>query len=925
MDWDWNATFEDYYAQSVKSILSNAISLVQEPVHPSGIGYQFNLAEVAWLKRYLLDYPDAASQLVQSQGRFFFLGGGVTSPDNLVCNGEAFIRNYLTGRNYVKSIGLGQLLTDICWIPDDFGQDPELPVVLNAMGMKAVSFFRVPGCSPGPLKPINHKQESIQAELYNDGVCFMWKAADGSSILTQQMCQSDLIQDYPGYGIIWGQSGSNADALDGFVKSKFKPAKSGDLEIYMAPCGGDFSDADDLLVTAVETYNTSKYGRDNNMIYAVMGTFEDFADSILADTRQLRTLSDFDSSFYWTGFFSSRVELKTSQQRTVNQLMATETLITLLRAISHVPLSTLSALTKQVDECWFDVAPSTHHDYITGTSDNSVYQTDQILGSTKALQQSLDLAAEAMTLLGSVIETKPSSQEVAFAVYNPCGFKRQVGSLVTIPKASIGGERAYFYRLPDQASPSPAQLLQSGDVVFPYPDINSMSYGTVYMSGNDGFHLSRPTNSNQPSYTMNNGKVQITVDQSNAWALSSIIDVESNTQVLPDGQLGNQIQLYYERAKDGHSTTKQLGNIYQMGNEIYPTGPPDGFYKDDTGDFTAVMGELVEAGPLLWYFRGTIQNTDNNLTVKVEYMLEYNDPVIRMRVTGAASTLPTSIVTSWGLLTNEQPPVQMDYGTGNHWHTWNPNQFVRYWDGPTFRPTHDYLSLRTVGEKTAIASIYHEGMRSWTLHGTFLRGILFRNSPGDGRGAHGTDTDPHQQNYAFRLPGVGYPTTCEALQESLAIQQPQLITRINPADLQQYANLPDIGIGLASIDEPNAMIRVARLQDTSEDTSTPSPELEETGLLSFVLRLYQPTNITNETFHVRIPFLESKNQSSESVSVTPQVQLVTALEEKIKDKTQPQPSYDSGVISVNQSPTLATVQVQITSSNTTTLDCEKSL
>jgi alpha-mannosidase len=149
MDWDWNVSFGQYYfigipsasidnpISPVRAILDKAISLMQDVSNP---GYQFNLAEIAWLKRYLLDNPTLAPQLALLENKFFFLGGGITSPDNLVCNGEAFIRNYLTGRNYVKSIGLVNLLTDVCWIPDDFGQDPQLPVVLNAMGMKAVSF-----------------------------------------------------------------------------------------------------------------------------------------------------------------------------------------------------------------------------------------------------------------------------------------------------------------------------------------------------------------------------------------------------------------------------------------------------------------------------------------------------------------------------------------------------------------------------------------------------------------------------------------------------------------------------------------------------------------------------------------------------------------------------------------------------------------
>src|SRR5580698_4117958 len=97
MDWDWIATFEQYYNGSgsgqlpVRYILDQAFSLIN-----SNTGYQYNLAEVAWLKRYMQDKPVIPASL-DLNGSFYFLGGVMTSPDNLVCNGEAFIRNYLIG------------------------------------------------------------------------------------------------------------------------------------------------------------------------------------------------------------------------------------------------------------------------------------------------------------------------------------------------------------------------------------------------------------------------------------------------------------------------------------------------------------------------------------------------------------------------------------------------------------------------------------------------------------------------------------------------------------------------------------------------------------------------------------------------------------------------------------------------------------
>lgn len=145
MDWDWISSFEEYYKQgpegsgategAVQSVLGQAFSLAQ----PRST-FHFSLAEVGWLQRFLVDQggtvPATLSQALT------LLGGGITSPDNLVCDGEVFVRNYLLGRAWVKAVGLGSALSNVSWMPDDFGHDPELPIILSAMGLGAVGFAR---------------------------------------------------------------------------------------------------------------------------------------------------------------------------------------------------------------------------------------------------------------------------------------------------------------------------------------------------------------------------------------------------------------------------------------------------------------------------------------------------------------------------------------------------------------------------------------------------------------------------------------------------------------------------------------------------------------------------------------------------------------------------------------------------------------
>src|SRR5262249_9456777 len=141
-----------------------------------------------------------------------------------------------------------------------------------------------------------------------------------------------------------------------------------------------------------------------------------------------------------------------------------------------------------------------------------------------------------------------------------------------------------------------------------------------------------------------------------------------------------------------------------------------------------------------------------------------------------------------------------------------------YWHGPTFRPTHDYLTLLEQGDGNPIGAVYHLGMPAWALDGSQLLGILFRNAPKTARGAAGTDTAVHTQNYAYRIPGVGSATTCQPLQESLAVQQRQRVAPV-VTTAPVLNTLGETGM-LASMQEPNAIIRVARTQEGSGGAPT---------------------------------------------------------------------------------------------------------
>jgi alpha-mannosidase len=138
LDWDWLETFptlcddpnnpyfsygSDPAKQPAFSIFDAAVALVtanQGQTPP----YYYSVAEIGFLQAYA-ESTAARLQGLKDCGTFLHLcGGGITSPDNLLPHGEAFLRNFLVAQTwYAATLGLPVMNV---WIPDDFGHDSQL-------------------------------------------------------------------------------------------------------------------------------------------------------------------------------------------------------------------------------------------------------------------------------------------------------------------------------------------------------------------------------------------------------------------------------------------------------------------------------------------------------------------------------------------------------------------------------------------------------------------------------------------------------------------------------------------------------------------------------------------------------------------------------------------------------------------------------
>ena len=878
IDWDWIDTFIEYvtigpqpngnWLGPTDQVLDGVVQLLADP---GKADFRFSLAEIGYLRRFLGHQPSALATLQAAGiGRFLLMGGGITSPDNLVCNGEVFIRNYLLGRQWLRSAGLRGSVGPIAWLPDDFGHDPQLPVVLAAMGLTYVGLSRVPGSPQGsPCAAPTDGSASVAAQLNQNGLVFHWQASDGSKALTHYMPNTYGVpfygnDGYESFGTFVQQFDTGWPVVDG-RSWRFAPA-GGDFALALFPNGTSWLDL------------IGEYDAQAPEVPATPGTFLDYMDKALqAAGLQEITLQ---AQNYWTGHFASRPRLKILHNRAARNLLAAEAASTLLRAASIESAATLDALDRAITTAWEALVPSSHHDYVTGTSPDRVYWNEQLPLLELAARLAEDALEQGVARIAGAVQPKANSGEIPVVVFNPVGLVRPVGNLAELPAAEapqgVTGVRVGQQTLPVQRLADGGLLLS----VPSSPGVPAYGYETVYLqTGTESPVAQLPATSDE--VTLENQFLTATLSRSAAWAITSLLDNTTQQPVLASGGSANAIRIYTD-----------TGNLYQFGNEPLDCSatPPFGQFQDQNVTFESGPGEWLENGPLRFRFRAGLQAPDGSSYV-LEYSLAADEPMLRMRLTGSAPS-ETSVVTEFSLVPSGDP-LTLTYGTANHW---DDHQPVPYWSGPTFRATHDFV-LPTGGDGSPLAAVYHGGIPAWSVDTNgHLLGVLLRNAPGMDRGAAGTDPNVHQQEYALRMPGLGRATTGQPLAEALAYNNPLRATLA--ANNQTQVTLP-VQTSLAGVVGGTAILRAARTQDGSS-TINPSSRWPQPEQVSFVLRVYLASATADSATPVTItlPFLSTPFTA----------EMVTALEEPLDGV---QPTVEGNTLSFTPTGALSTIRINI--------------
>jgi alpha-mannosidase len=787
LDWDWRHTFEEYFAGplvdpflflfpgTVDTILSDAVGLMTQ-FHGTGVPYRYSVAEMGYFARFVEAHPELVEPLHAVGQNLRIVGGGVTSPDSLLPPGEAFIRDYLVGKQWVDST-LG-LPIRAAWLPDDFGLDAQLPIVLQAMGLGSVGFGRVPGAdssvaSVGLVPPV---PGSMAAMLLHDGLDFRWRAADGSEVLAHWMpggyCQGDFA-----LGAVPGRP--STAALERLVATDGAAAATPYLFI---PIGCDFARPRPDLLDMAAAWNADAYARTG--VWAVAATFDHYTQLLNAHRAAL-PVRRFDPTPYWTGFYATRPLLKGLHLRATQALLAAETFGAIAdgaaRSDPAAWRAQVSARSATIHAGWNTLVPGNHHDFITGTALDAVYESEQIPRLGTALAQGEAARASALAEIAAAIRPRRSDGAGTVVAFNPLGFTRR--ALVEVPGPTAGGG--------DQTSAEGGRLFLAR--------LPSLGYATEDRARTAAGRVSLDVAPDGSTAVLENAELRATLRQDSGWGIVSLVDKRSRRELVPPGAVGNAFVPYTDD-----------GGLYRFGNEM------SGCRLDARpGTVAGGAGIALEGGPLRARF--VADTTVDGRPFRKEYQLVAGEPFLRMISTGSAAP-GTSVMVHFP---TAGPIDRLLHGTPYHWDRKQPERAGHL----TFEATHDFVVPQSHGK--ARLAIFHAGVPAWAVRPDGLVvGALWRNAQQercDLYGAMGSDAHTVTVSYALRIPrGIRSPRSGAQLREALAFETPALAMTGRPA-----GTLPRT-FSLASVTPLEAIVTAAK-----EGTEDPD---------ALVLRVYQPTN-----------------------------------------------------------------------------------
>lgn len=388
----------EYFKLLVRRTLDRVLdALLADPRRVFGLESVF-FPDMYWNARP--EMRDTFRMLVED-GRLTFSGCGVTTPDTLLPSDEMLLRDLLIGQEWLRSRRM-TVEPRTLYLPDSFGHSPGLPAVLTAAGVDNVAFHRIDGMFfPGGEtdRRDGFPRPGSTASLLTDvtGPDVVWRAPDGSEVLAHWVANGY------GYGDMIASRGftrtlqlplsfpSHDRALSDsrIRRCADELSRTARTPYMLLTIGHDFVNPVPNLIGVIDGWNERHYDRTG--LWLVNASMDSYF-SLLRSHRHELPVVDLDPNPCWTGFYSSRPDLKEAARSLEASLLVHDQ-----RVAREAIASGEIAPIERSPEAWWIGVSSNHHDFITGTSGNHVALGEQQPWLARAAE-SLDTAFSPPTI-----------------------------------------------------------------------------------------------------------------------------------------------------------------------------------------------------------------------------------------------------------------------------------------------------------------------------------------------------------------------------------------------------------------------------------------------------------------------------------------------------------------------------------------------
>ena len=392
--WRWNETVKRVIPDTFWGVL-----LMMEKEQ----GLTFAQSQMALYEQMSLYYPDLLKEIKKrvADGTWSVVGNQWSEPDEMLCSGESYIRQFLLGSEFIRENNLAPL-SRIVWTPDAFtGHAATLPKIFKGCGMENYLFMRA--------APDNKR-------------IFWWESDDGSRILAYNLpapYNSRLVPGILDQIRAWYETTGYPEALVLYGEGDHGGGpRDTDMEALakLRQIPGVPPISFETPEKYFERLNSS--GREWPVFKGELGV--DVPQQIIQQTEgeQSGEVSvHMGERCPWCASYSSLAQIKRLTRQAENALLTAETFATIGSRMQGKPFY------PRVDfrEAWRLLLHNQFHDIIPGTcigdaADDAVFDLTSIIKDANRLQ------SFGMETIGARIDTRGEGTPIV--IYNSLAWKR---------------------------------------------------------------------------------------------------------------------------------------------------------------------------------------------------------------------------------------------------------------------------------------------------------------------------------------------------------------------------------------------------------------------------------------------------------------------------------------------------------------------